>query len=246
MLDSISETLINSNFALFIIFGTIFTCLFINGLVTLIIAHVMRHSLKWPGNSKSILEAISEGKTLRLCTVIGSGGHTMEMTSFLKQLNPDLFNDRFYIVAETDKLGVDKVMEAEKELHSKKINENKDFFEVIKIPRSREVGQSYFSSIFTTLWATFLSIKEVWRIKPDVVLCNGPGTCLPICIISYILDLFRLRDTRIIFIESICRVKSLSLTGKILYALKTTDVFLVQWKDLVEKYPRTEYIGVLI
>ena len=246
MLDSISEVLINSNLALFIIFGTIFTCLFINGLITLVIAHAMRHSYKWPGDSKKILEAVSEGKTLKLCTVIGSGGHTTEMTNLLKQLNPDLFNDRFYIVAETDKLGVDKVMEAEKELHSKKQNEKKDLFEVVRIPRSREVGQSYVSSIFTTLWAILMSIKEIWRIKPDIVLCNGPGTCLPICVISYLFDLFRLRDTRIVFIESICRVKTLSLTGKILYTFRMTDFFLVQWKDLVEKYPRTEYIGVLI
>jgi len=37
------------------------------------------------------------------------------------------------------------------------------------INRSRHVGQSYFSSIFTTLWAFFTVIPLVYRIRPKLV-----------------------------------------------------------------------------
>uniref|UniRef100_A0AC34RI54 UDP-N-acetylglucosamine transferase subunit ALG14 n=1 Tax=Panagrolaimus sp. JU765 TaxID=591449 RepID=A0AC34RI54_9BILA len=244
MLDSIEEFLLGSNIALFFIFGTIFICLFINFFITLVIAHSMRHSNDWPGNSKTIKETISSNKTLRLCAVLGSGGHTTEMISLVKQLNPNLFMPRQYIVAETDSLSANKVVEMEKQFQPK-VNHNSNSYEITLIPRSRKVGQSYLTSIFTTLWAIFISIKIVWQSKPDMVLCNGPGTCLPICIIAYVLDLLRLRNTKIVFVESTCRVKTLSLTGKLLYHFRMADVFLVQWPDLVEKYPRAEFIGIV-
>uniref|UniRef100_A0A914QAA4 UDP-N-acetylglucosamine transferase subunit ALG14 n=1 Tax=Panagrolaimus davidi TaxID=227884 RepID=A0A914QAA4_9BILA len=208
----------------------------------------MRHSSKWPGKGKKLSDAISLNEKVSLCAVIGSGGHTGEMSILLSQLNSDLFSPRHYIIAETDKMGIDKIMEVEKGLYSKQKNRSmkaEETFTVTKIPRSREVGQSYFSSIFTTLWAIINSVIAVWKIKPDIVLCNGPGTCIPICLIAYFFDLIRLRNTRIIFVESVCRVKSLSLSGKILYTFRIADIFLVQWEDLVKIYPRADYIGIL-
>ena len=44
--------------------------------------------------------------------------------------------------------------------------------------------------------------------------------------------------------ESIARVKSLSLSGKLLYPI--ADKFMVQWPDLLAKYPRARYIGFVI
>lgn len=48
----------------------------------------------------------------------------------------------------------------------------------------------------------------------------------------------------VIYIESICRVETLSLSAKILYYF--ADQILVQWKQLEIKYPRTLYIGKLV
>lgn len=78
------------------------------------------------------------------------------------------------------------------------------------------------------------------------MLCNGPGTGLPICIISAIFSIFKICKIKIVFVESICRVKTLSLTGLILYKTRLTDALLVQWPELNEKYPRTKFIGRLI
>lgn len=59
-------------------------------------------------------------------------------------------------------------------------------YRVVNIPRSREVGQSFKSSILTTLIATFYALKAVFVFRPDVVLVNGPGTCIPVCVAALI------------------------------------------------------------
>lgn len=38
-----------------------------------------------------------------------------------------------------------------------------------EIPRSREVGQSYFTSILTTLVSLLYSLRLVYKEKPDLV-----------------------------------------------------------------------------
>ncbi|CAF4654753.1 unnamed protein product, partial [Rotaria sp. Silwood2] len=120
-----------------------------------------------------------------------------------------------------------------------------DDMNVSFINRSRHVGQSYISSIFTTLWAFFTVIPLVYRIRPKLILVNGPGTCIPIVIASLLLSFFFLIDRpKIVFVESICRVQSLSLTGKILQHLPVH--ILVQWPQLTELYPKTQYIGRLV
>ena len=50
---------------------------------------------------------------------------------------------------------------------------------------------------------------------------------------------------KIVLIESIARVKSLSLSGKILYRLHMADALLVQWSELQRLYPRTVHRGRL-
>ena len=56
---------------------------------------------------------------------------------------------------------------------------------ILRMPRSREVGQSYLTSILSTLYATLYALGLVWRQMPSLVLCNGPGTCIPVCLAAY-------------------------------------------------------------
>ena len=71
------------------------------------------------------------------------------------------------------------------------------------------------------------------------------GTCVPICFAAFLLRILMFSDhfyrPYLIFIESFCRVKSLSLTGKLLYYF--VDKFIVQWENLQIKYSKAEYIG---
>ncbi|CAG0918546.1 unnamed protein product [Notodromas monacha] len=108
-------------------------------------------------------------------------------------------------------------------------------YSILLTPRAREVGQSYISAVFSTLYVLFWCIPFLLRERPEVILANGPGTCLPVCCVAWLMRLFRLLTCRITFIESICRVKSLSLSGKLLRWF--TDDVIVQWPELKDIYP---------
>ncbi|XP_050532149.1 UDP-N-acetylglucosamine transferase subunit ALG14 homolog [Daktulosphaira vitifoliae] len=170
--------------------------------------------------------SIKEQKNpLRTLIVIGSGGHTSEMLRLVQNLNRSKFMPRLYVMADTDTTSMVQVMKHE---------ENYVDWTITTIPRSRHINQTYSSSILSTLYSIVMSMPVVLSFKPEIVLCNGPGTCVPICLIAFIMRLFHLTDTSIIFIESICRVKSLSLTGKIM--LFFADLIIVQWPELQQKY----------
>ncbi|VDK86928.1 unnamed protein product [Dibothriocephalus latus] len=119
-----------------------------------------------------------------------------------------------------------------------------DQFFVETLPRAREVGQSYVTSVFTTLIALLASIRVVLKHCPRLVLCNGPGTCIPICFVAGFVQLFMRKRTALVFVESICRTQTLSLSGKILYYCHLARV-IVQWPELLKVYPRAEYLGLL-
>ncbi|EFO85449.1 hypothetical protein CRE_10986 [Caenorhabditis remanei] len=185
-----------------------------------------------------------------LCAVLGSGGHTTEMLDLIKHFG-DEFDERTYIIADTDTISEEKVRDIMSVLcpivllfkavaHEKSRNNEK--FCIERIPRSREVGQSYITSIASTFHATVFAVKLIYRIRPDLVLLNGPGTCIPVALAAAFFDIIRLHDTVIIYEESICRVRKLSLSGAILYYLGMVDCLIVQWPGLKKLYPRATYI----
>jgi hypothetical protein len=49
--------------------------------------------------------------------------------------------------------------------------------------------------------------------RPDVVLLNGPGTCIPIAAAALLLRLLGVCCGRVVYVESIARVYRLSLSG---------------------------------
>ena len=57
------------------------------------------------------------------------------------------------------------------------------------------------------------------------------------------LRFFGLFHCSIVYVESFARVKSLSMSGHIMYHL--ADKFVVQWEGLCARYPRAVYAGVL-
>jgi len=167
--------------------------------------------------------------------VLGSGGHTMEMFKLMNGIS-QRFNKRVYVT--TDELSKKKAIDFE-------AGYSKEEPEVIFTTRSRKIGQSILSAIPAILTACFESLSIVFSNRPNLILCNGPGTCIPICIVAFVFDLFRITDCKIIYVESVCRVTSLSLSGKILYYTRIYDGFLVQWPELKQKFSRTEFIGRL-
>ncbi|KAH6581351.1 hypothetical protein BASA60_002472 [Batrachochytrium salamandrivorans] len=80
--------------------------------------------------------------------------------------------------------------------------------------------------------------------SPDVILCNGPGTCVPMAVLAVWLRCMGIINTRVVYVESLARVQDLSLSGKILYRI--VDQFVVQWPQLKMKYPNAVYVGRLV
>ena len=100
---------------------------------------------------------------------------------------------------------------------------------VKKIDRSEKYFLIHFVALF------FRSFKIYLKEKPDVVITTGALAAYPICLIS---KLFR---KKIIYIESFARVNSKSLTGKLIYPI--SDLFLVQWEEMLQFSPKAKYVG---
>ncbi len=86
----------------------------------------------------------------------------------------------------------------------------------------------FIANFFQSLW---LFAKE----RPDYVISTGADTAIATCLIA------KLFGKKVVFIESFCRIKGPSQSGKIMY--KIADLFLVQWKENFEFFPKAEYAG---
>ena len=71
---------------------------------------------------------------------------------------------------------------------------------------------------------------------PDVIVTTGAHTAVPMCYIAKILF-----GKKIIYIETFANVTTKTLTGKLIYPI--SDVFVVQWEQLKNKYPKSVYWG---
>ncbi|XP_048335356.1 uncharacterized protein LOC107425341 isoform X1 [Ziziphus jujuba] len=178
--------------------------------------------------------------------VLGSGGHTAEMLNVLQVLQKDRFSPRVYIAAATDNMSLQKARLLESSLAKEAGEKVVKASQFLQIYRSREVGQSYLTSVWTTLVAIAHALWIMIRIRPEVILCNGPGTCIPLCIIAFLFKVVGIRWSFVFYVESIARVQRLSLSGFILYKLHIADQFFVQWPQLQRKYPRAHYVGCLM
>ncbi|XP_056158481.1 UDP-N-acetylglucosamine transferase subunit ALG14-like isoform X2 [Syzygium oleosum] len=213
----------------------------LTALVLLILIRFL-YIVHWGGKSR-------HGKSRRTYStliVLGSGGHTAEMLNLLSVLQKDRFAPRFYIAAATDNMSLQKARVMEDSLIDAAGVKVEETAKYLQIYRSREVGQSYVTSVWTTLVATAHALYLMIQLRPEVILCNGPGTCIPLCAIAFLFKVLGIRWSSIFYMESIARVKRLSLSGLLLYKLRVADQFFVQWPQLQRKYPRAEYVGCLM
>lgn len=79
------------------------------------------------------------------------------------------------------------------------------------------------------------SLKIFLKERPDIVLSTGADTAFGTCLLAKIFG------KKLVFIESFCRVREPSLSGRIFYPI--ADLFLVQWKENLEFFPKAKYWG---
>lgn len=125
-------------------------------------------------------------------------------------------------------------------------------FKLITVPRARKIHQPLYTTPFTSLaclWSCISALRSSEWPMPDMILTNGPATGVIVVLASLLLRFFaldgngELGQLKTIYVESWARVKTLSLSGRILQ-WGLVDRFLVQWEGL--KGGNKEYKGVLV
>lgn len=87
----------------------------------------------------------------------------------------------------------------------------------------------------------FRNLLFAWRTvrdtRPDAILSTGAGLAVPFFLVG------KLRRRRLVYVESLTRSTSLSLSGRLVYPM--SDTFLVQWPEAAKKR-RTAYRGSVL
>ncbi len=99
----------------------------------------------------------------------------------------------------------------------------------------KEINRKVKFFLFRMLWLFLRELFIFIKQRPSVVISTGALCAYPMLRIA---KFFR---KKVIYIESYARIDDLSTTGKKIY--NHCDLFLVQWEELKEKYPKAEYVG---
>ena len=118
---------------------------------------------------------------------------------------------------------------------------HKTFFVTFLREDSKELKNAYFiedpkRNLLRLVKTVFQSISILKKEKPDIVFTTGAGVAVPICWLA------KLMGKKVIYLESFCRVKEPSLSGRLIYPI--ADIFLVQWENMLSKYgKKAKYWG---
>lgn len=92
-----------------------------------------------------------------------------------------------------------------------------------------------FSYPFKLLGNCFISLYYYLKFRPQVVITTGVHTAAPMCCIAKIMG------SKVIYIETFANISSKTASGKIIYHF--ADYFLVQWKSMLQLYPKAKFGG---
>ncbi len=90
-------------------------------------------------------------------------------------------------------------------------------------------------NIINLIRNTFLSIKVLYKERPNIIISSGAAVAIPF---FYIGKLF---GAKTVYIQVFDRIDKPTVTGKIVYPV--TDKFFVQWEEMKKVYPKAINIG---
>lgn len=112
----------------------------------------------------------------------------------------------------------------------------------LKLPQDMK-DKTFFIRHAERNWLVFYNFWEAWKIlkeqKPDIILSTGAGPVVPFALLARMIF-----KQKVIFIETITRIKKPSLTAKIMYHL--SNEFYFQWQELKAFFPKGKYCGPLL
>ena len=147
--------------------------------------------------------------------ISSTGGHLDE----LLQLKPLFEKYDYYIITEKDK----------STSNLSKTFENKISY-LIYGTRQKKLLYP-----FIFLFNCLKSIYLYFKIKPKYIVTTGTHTAVPMCYIG------KLLRSKVIFIETFANRKTKTLSGKLVYPI--SDLFIVQWEEMLKLYPKAIFGG---
>lgn len=82
----------------------------------------------------------------------------------------------------------------------------------------------------------WLAMKIIREEKPDCFVSTGALISVPVLILG------KLCGKKVVFVETLARVNTPSISGRIVY--RFADVFIVYWKSLLRFYPKAHHIDL--
>lgn len=154
-------------------------------------------------------------KKKRVLFISSTGGHLDE----LMQLKPMFDKYNYYIVTEKTKSNINL-----KNKFPKKVS-------LLLYGTKKNMLTYPFILLFNSFISLFIYIKH----RPKYIISTGSHTAGPMCCIGKILG------SKIIYIETFANSKTKSVAGSLVY--KFADLFIVQWEEMLEVYPKAIYGG---
>ena len=153
--------------------------------------------------------------------IAGSGGHVAQLSILLQKIG-DKYNTEL-MLEKSDKLGIEKF--------SKK-------YKIYTANAIRGKSEPILITLFRIFLNSFQSLIILITSNPEYINTTGPGLGVPICILG------KIAGKKIIVIESWSRTKTKSYVGKVLYPF--SNLFFVQWPEMLKQYPKAKYVGRLV
>lgn len=208
--------------------------------------------------------------------VLGSGGHSGEMVSLLRGINPQRYRHRTYVMSSGDDISAGKAEQAERCIQGEYSHRSEPSRPGVKdqevgiwdlriVPRARKIHQPLYKtplSAFRCLVGCLKTLRDISKTStvspyeyPDVIITNGPATAVMFILASMMLKFFGVAPVwkmKSIYVESFARIHTLSLSGKVLLWTGVCDAFLVQWEGLAKTIngkgsrKRVDYKGALV
>lgn len=109
--------------------------------------------------------------------------------------------------------------------------------EMKKTTRVRAIPNIVKQNPLSWIVGAALSAHAVLAERPDVVITTGAGIVVFFCIFA------KLLGAKLIFIESMARIERPTMTARFLYPF--SDLFIVQWPNLLKYFPKAKFLGRL-
>ena len=158
-----------------------------------------------------------DNKKKKILFISSTGGHLSEMM----RLSPMFDKYDYYIMTEKTKSN----------LYLKDKYPNKVSFLVYGTKSNFIVYP--FKLLFNSFKSLFIYLKE----RPKVIITTGTHTAGPMCYIGKIFG------SKIIYIETLANSSTKTATGRLIYPI--ADLFIVQWEEMLELYPKAKYWGMI-